>query len=181
MVYTYIFSGERHFGLVCFTCCWKVYENNLKDWKKYHQGDILEESLTATCHFIRKLNHNADDLIEIILFKNAITASYELELDVIKINHFSKKQKFHYIHYEERYMAKDLKTMNLRRNNFRDREGVYMHIFTLDYSVQRDFSYIMFSNNLQKNICIEEQAMVQQNYHLENCQNSDIFFLSTAS
>lgn len=79
--------------LVCFTCCQRVCEKNLKYWKKYHQGvTFLEESITATWHFIRKLNHNADDLIEIIPFKNITTAYNELKLDVITINHFSKKK-----------------------------------------------------------------------------------------
>lgn len=51
-----------------------------------------------------------------------------------------------------------------------------MQTFTLDYSVQQHFTHIMFSYNLQNNICLEERAMVQQNFHLENCQSSYIFF-----
>lgn len=56
-----------------------------------------------------------------------------------------------------------------------------MQTFTLDCSAQQHFSCIMFSNNLQKNICLEEQSMIQQNFHLENSQNSYIFLLFIVS
>lgn len=56
-----------------------------------------------------------------------------------------------------------------------------MQTFTLNYSVQQHFTHIMFSYNLQNNICLEERAMVQQNFHLENCQSSYIFLLFIVS
>lgn len=58
-------------------------------------------------------------MIQLKLFslKSVITAYYELEPDVIKINHFSNKEKLHDIHCVGRSMAKDSKIMDFRRNN----------------------------------------------------------------
>lgn len=55
--------------LVCFTYCQRVCEEKLKYSKKYHQGVTILEESTATCHIIRKCNHNAGHLIETIPFK----------------------------------------------------------------------------------------------------------------